>query len=235
MARKKTVNLYFDTEQEEAVVNYLNSDSVEEKEKIYNQYLQKPFIKMVESIIKRYKMMRPDIEINDLRDDVLSYLLTKLDKFKPDLNKKAYSYYGTVSRNYLKQELLKYSKNLSRYIEYDSMYEDDEKYGYDLDIEEKIETYDFIPMIINKIQDEIEENEDLRDEDKKVGYALIELLTNWETFIDSENNTNVLNRNKALYFIREYTLLDVKDVRIAMKKFKAMYSLFKKEHEDYLQ
>ena len=54
--RKRTSNLYFGPEQETAVVNFLNSSDDDEKNKIFNTYLRAPLNKMIESIIRRYKL-----------------------------------------------------------------------------------------------------------------------------------------------------------------------------------
>ena len=54
--RKRTTNLYFGTEQEEAVLNYLKSEDDLERNAIYNQWLREPLDKMIESIIRRYKL-----------------------------------------------------------------------------------------------------------------------------------------------------------------------------------
>jgi hypothetical protein len=44
MPRKRTQKMYFGDSQEEAVVRYLKSDSEEEKNKIFNEYLREPLL-----------------------------------------------------------------------------------------------------------------------------------------------------------------------------------------------
>ena len=53
MPRKKTQKIYFGEDQEKAVVRYLSSESEDERNKIFNEYLREPLIIMVESIIRR--------------------------------------------------------------------------------------------------------------------------------------------------------------------------------------
>ncbi len=69
--------------------NYITAESKEEKETIYNEYLRLPLDKMIESIIRRYKLYRKDMNYTDLHNDTHSFLMTKVDKFKPAKNKKA--------------------------------------------------------------------------------------------------------------------------------------------------
>ena len=52
MARKKKDRTYYGVDQEMAVIMFLDATSVEEREKIYRQYLQEPINKMIESIKK---------------------------------------------------------------------------------------------------------------------------------------------------------------------------------------
>src|ERR1700753_1070586 len=86
---------YFGHEEELAVLEYLYGDP-EKKNEVYRTKLKYPFEKMVESIIKKYRLYRDDISIEDLAVDTLSFLITKFDKFNPNNNTKAYSYYGTI-------------------------------------------------------------------------------------------------------------------------------------------
>jgi predicted SprT family Zn-dependent metalloprotease len=114
--KKVKKNNYFDVREENAVIEYINSDSMEEKTKIYNNFLKEPLDKMIESIIRRYKLYRKDMVYEDVHSDTHSFLMTKVDKFKPDKNKKAYSYFGTICKNYLMGQIQKDQKDTNRKI-----------------------------------------------------------------------------------------------------------------------
>jgi len=94
--RKAVKENYFDVREETAVRNFLIAESSYEKNKIYNEFLRAPLDKMISSIIRRYKLYRKDMDFNEIHMDTHSFLMTKVDKFKPDRNKKAYSYFGTI-------------------------------------------------------------------------------------------------------------------------------------------
>ena len=68
---------YFDVREEEAVKKYITAETREEKEEIYNKFLKEPLDKMIESIIRRYKLYRKDMEYNDVHSDTHSFLMTK--------------------------------------------------------------------------------------------------------------------------------------------------------------
>lgn len=107
MSKKKNPRNYYSDEQEEAVIAYLNSTNPIERDMLYRTYLQDAFDKMIESIIRTYKLYRKSYEFADLHADALSFLITKFDKFNPETGKKSYSYFGTIIKNYLYSEMMK--------------------------------------------------------------------------------------------------------------------------------
>ena len=56
--RKPTTNNYFAEREERAVRLFLTASTFTEKNKIYDEYLRAPLDKMIESIIRRYKLYR---------------------------------------------------------------------------------------------------------------------------------------------------------------------------------
>ncbi len=229
MPKKSKPTLYFDTEEELAVLEYLYGDP-EKRDKVFNEMLYKPLNKMVESIIKRYRLHREDVSIEDLIHDTLSFLLMKFSKYDPEEGKKAYSYYGTVCKNHLISQLQKYAKEKKRNVSYEDIssdLEEDDKMSYEMEIEKKVEVIDFIPMVSQSIKDEIKNNHKLKPNDIKVGVSIIEILDNWESMIDVDDKSNILARNKILYAIRESTFLTAKEVRNSLKKYKIIYEVLK--------
>jgi len=230
MAKKtKSTTFYFDEREELAVLDFLYGDP-DNRNKVFNEVLNKPLNTMVESIIKRYRLQREDISIEDLIKDTLSFILIKFAKYDPEEGKKAYSYYGTICRNYLISQINKYYKDKNRNISYEDIssdLEENNNYAYELEVEKKTEIIDFIPMVSQSIKDEIEKNHKLKPNDIKVGVSIIEILDNWEKMIDVDDKSNILARNKILYAIRESTFLTAKEVRNSLKKYKIIYTILK--------
>jgi len=134
--RKAKQKNYFDIQEETAVVEYLTAETFEEKNKIYNEFLKHPLDKMISSIIRRYKLYRKDIDFNEIHTDTHSFLLTKIDKFKPSKEKKAYSYFGTICKNYLMGQIQKDQKEINRKVSYEDIssdLENDESLSYNID------------------------------------------------------------------------------------------------------
>lgn len=221
--------MYFGERQEQAVLDYLSCPDPLKKDKIFKTELKKPLDKMIESIIRRYKLYVKNYTFEDLHSDTFSFLMTKMDKFDPHANKKAYSYFGTIIKNYLLGKILKQDKEMKQNLSYEDMYmsiEENEKYSYSIDKPEG--SYEeFIIEITSKVEEKIR-NSSLNENELKVAYALVDLLNNWETlFSDEVGNSDKFNKNRVLSHIRDYTLLSTKDIRISMKKFKEIYGNLK--------
>lgn len=223
MPRKRTQKVYFGEDQEKAVVKYLESSDEAERNKIFNEYLREPLVIMVESIIRRYKLYRKDFEFEDLHTDTMSFLITKINKFDHTKNHKAYSYFGTICKNYLMGAIQKDTKETNRSVSYEDISEDIESR---VDFSYTIDDYhiDYTEVIVNlttKLEDFVE-NEDLTDNEKKLGYALLEIFSNFE-MIFQIGDGNKFNKNLILLSLREMTSLSTKEIRISLKKFKNLY------------
>jgi hypothetical protein len=119
--KKKIADNYFDVREEIGVKLFLSAETISDKNEIYNEYLRAPLDKMIESIIRRYKLYRKDMDFREIHNDTHSFLITKVDKFKPDRNKKAYSYFGTICKNYLMGQIIKDQKETNRKISYEDI------------------------------------------------------------------------------------------------------------------
>jgi hypothetical protein len=221
--RKAVKENYFDVREEEAVRKFLIAESSYEKNKIYNQFLRLPLDKMISSIIRRYKLYRKDMNFEEIHTDTHSFLMTKVDKFKPDKNKKAYSYFGTICKNYLMGQIIKDQKETNRKISYEdisSSLEERPDMSYRID-DDIIETDYVINKYLEELKDYIE-TEQLNDNEKKLGYALIDLFDNYESIFSGADN-NKFNKNVILLSLREMTNLSTKEIRSSIKRFKKLY------------
>ena len=223
--RKATTTNYFDIREEDAVKAFLLEDDYEKRNKIYNEFLKDPLDKMISSIIRRYKLYRKDMDFREIHVDTHSFLITKVDKFQPAKNKKAYSYFGTICKNYLMGQIIKDQKDMNRKVSYEDIslsleQRPDMIYTIDsdqLDMEVVIKKY------LNDLREFIN-SESLSDNEVKLGYALIDLFENYESIFSSTDN-NKFNKNIILLSLREMTNLSTKEIRNSMKKFKKLYTV----------
>lgn len=221
---------YFGEREEAAVLEYLKTKDASEKNKIYDLILRPAFEKMAESIIRRYKLYIPDEDFLDTYHDTLSFLITKMDKYDPQSGKKAYSYYGTICRNYVTGRIQNYMKTIKRNPSYDETpdeYSNSIRYSdaTDAGSDVAIETIGKLTERINEMIQHPQEN-DIKPNEVKLGKALIGLLNNWE-YVLTTDASNKLNKNAILLHLRETTGLDTKGIRDNMKKFKKEFLMIK--------
>lgn len=236
MTKQKKNRNYYGEDQERAVVMFLESTSVEEREKIYREFLQEPINTMIESIIRTYKLYRQSYEFNDLHADTLSFLMTKFDKFKPEKGKRSFSYFGTICKNYLFGEMVKeYKKNISLVdidqSEGEVLKRDELLYRID---DEDLDLNIFIESLATSIRKDLEDD-NLNENEFKVGHALAKILEEWRKLFSQVNdgkNSTKFNKNLILLYIRNMTGLNTKEIRNSMKRFKSLYKVFK---DDYLE
>jgi hypothetical protein len=221
--RKPKQTNYFDVREELAVVNFLSATSFEEKNKIYNEFLRKPLDKMISSIIRRYKLYRKDMDFYEIHIDTHSFLMTKIDKFKPSKEKKAYSYFGTICKNYLMGQIIKDQKDINRKISYEDISSDLEnrtEFSYNIDAD-NLDSEKIIKNFLVEI-DLLLSDKNLSENEVKLGQALYDIFENYEQiFIGTSNNK--FNKNIILLSLREMTNLNTKEIRSSMKKYKVIY------------
>lgn len=223
--------MYFGEREEQAVLDFSASDSQQERSRIFRDSLNKPLQIMISSIIRRYPVNLGDYSIEDLEIDTLSHVVQQMGKFDPDKltstgqRPKAYSYLGTIARNYLKTHSTKSSRKTNQHIDFDVVSSNVEKmdgYNYEMDDQTSANSEQFYAYFFNTLISVVEErlsfNENLRQKDHLVGDAIIELLNHWHLLFEQDINegvqlTNNYVKNKILYFLREQTGLDNKDIR----------------------
>jgi hypothetical protein len=214
---------YFDVREEMAVRMFLTATTYDEKNKIYNEYLRYPLDKMISSIIRRYKLYRKDMDFLEIHTDTHSFLMTKVDKFVPSKEKKAYSYFGTICKNYLMGQILKDQKEFNRKISYEdisSSLENSMDMIYYMDTEPEKDS-NIIPKLTSLIK-EILDSEELNENEYKLGLALNDIFENYENIFPATDN-NKFNKNIILLSLREITNMSTKEIRASMKKYKKIY------------
>lgn len=223
MPRKRTQKIYFGEDQEKAVVSYLESTDEAERNKIFNEYLREPLIIMIESIIRRYKLYRKDLEFQEIHDDTMSFLITKINKFDHTKNHKAYSYFGTICKNYLMGAIQKDTKETNRSVSYDDISSDiEERADLTYTIDEHVIDYKDVIIKLTISLEEFIESQELTENEQKLGYALIEIFGNFDK-IFQVGDGNKFNKNLILLSLREMTSLSTKEIRISLKKYKKLY------------
>ena len=228
MARKKkeTEN-YFGDFQEDMFLKFVESKDERERSEIFKKYLETPFTTMIESIIRRYSLFVPNEEFSDTLNDTMSNLLTKVSNFSKGKGCKAYSYCGTICKNYLiwRRSMAMKEQNLN--IPYEDAYNDlynDDRFMANITETKTQELNNLIASSSNKVSEMVENPEkySLNEKELKVGKALVYLIDNWETMF-FEMGSNKFNKSSVIYYLKEMTGYSTTEIRNSMKKFKDAY------------
>ena len=164
------------------------------------------------------------MEFDEIHTDTMSFLITKISKFDHTKNTKAYSYFGTICKNYLMGAIQKDTKETNRQISYDDISSDIEEGRPDLIVTIDDDVIDYRDVII-KLTIELEEfmeKQNLNENETKLGYALLEIFSNFDK-IFQVGDGNKFNKNLILLSLREMTSLSTKEIRISLKRYKKLY------------
>ena len=194
--KKKTKHYYFNIGTEKAIIRYNKTDDARLKNKIYSEHIAYPFDKLAENIIHTFKFYYFDVPSDQVKHEVVSFLVMNMHKFQEGKGK-AFSYFSIVAKNYL---ILHNNKNYKNYKIHDKM--DVLDYGSNIRASQDLrEVASFNREYVDQMLDYWEENLPnifRRQKDILVADAVLEMFRRRE---------NVENFNKkALYIlIREMT------------------------------
>ena len=223
--RKKTKKQYFTEDTDLAIKEYLNSSDQAKRDSIFKHYLHYPFYKLAENLIHTFKFYYTEVDnLEDLKHEVICFLLEKLDYFKPEKGTKAFSYFSIVGKNYL---ILYNNNNYKKKKITAPVLAADEDEGVIHELgrdDRKKELKDFIDYFTLYIDKHIF-TLFKKDNDRKVCDAINILFKRRE-------NLEIFNK-KALYiYIREMTSVDTP---VITKVTKILKKLYKKLHQEYIK
>tara|TARA_B100000131_G_C17901441_1_gene526597 strand:- start:29 stop:757 length:729 start_codon:yes stop_codon:yes gene_type:complete len=211
--KRKKKNYYFHEGTEKAIIRYNNSDNPILKNKIYNEHIRSAFDKLAENIIHTFKFYYFDVGSEEVKNEVVSFLVLNMHKFKEGKGK-AFSYFSIVAKNYL---ILNNNKNYKMgkihqqmdVLDYKRNVQNENK------MESKAETAELFINELHRFWDKNLTNVFRRDKDIRVADSVLHI------FRIKENIENF--NKKALYIlIREMTGSNTQHItRIinVMKKF----------------
>ena len=214
--RKRTKKQYFTSDTDAAIKEYLASSNQDERNHIFKTRIWYAFYKLAENLIHTFKFYYTEVDdLEDLKHEVICFLLEKLDYFKPEKGTKAFSYFSIVGKNYL----ILYNNNnyKKKKATADVMAADEDEgvlhqLGRD---ERKKDIKDFIDYLTEYI-DKHMFTMFKKEHDRKVCDAINILFKRRE-------NLEIFNK-KALYiYIREMTEVETPVITKVTKKLKTLY------------
>jgi hypothetical protein len=186
--------MYFDQDVQDAIVEYNKEVNSLIRNKIYQEKIEYAFDKLCENIINTFKFSYFDAHFNDVKQEVLSFLVLNMHKYDASKGFKAFSYFSVVAKNYL---IFHNNNNYKQYKLRDNIDSRIVKSKSVEGIDSLTKNADLLSEIIVYFENEIE-NIFKKDEDKLIAYAILNIIDN----IDEIENFN----KKAIYILlREMT------------------------------
>jgi hypothetical protein len=224
--KPKEPRIYFTQDTEDAIIEYLATEDIALRNKIYNERIKYGFYKLAENIIHTFKFYYTDTDtIEELKHEVITFLLEKLHLYNPAKGK-AFSYFGTIAKRYLIVYNENNYKKLQEKADIDES-DDDQMmlYEHDSNIERAFDEVVFIDQYIKYIDTHLFKLFP-KKQDAQTADAIIELFRKRESL-------EIFNK-KALYiYIREITDVSTPQVTKIIKKLKIIYAkLYNKYYND---
>lgn len=179
----------------------------------------------MENIIHTFKFYYTEVDnIEDLKYEVISFLLQKLDLYNPTKGK-AYSYFGTIAKRYL---IIYNQKNYKKFLsktEIKNESEEEETQSFMMDEQEpELDKLDVLEMFIKHVDDNLLDMFSKEDE-LKVADAVLEIFKKRE-------NIDIFNKRAVFIYVREMTDAESNTITKVIKRLKTIY---KDILNDYLE
>lgn len=215
--KPKTKNNYFTIETEEAILEYRNTPSQAKRNKIYNERIHYGFYKLVENIIHTFKFYYTEVDnIEDLKYEVISFLLQKLDLYDQSKGK-AYSYFGTIAKRYLIIYNQKNYKKLVSKADIGDQSDDDSLVNSIIvkEPEPELDKLDIVELFIKHVDDNLLDLFE-KIEEMKVADAILEIFKKRE-------NIDIFNKKAVFIYVKEMTDCQSNTITKVIKKLKVIY------------
>ena len=210
IVKKKKRKVYFGQEVQNAVVEYNSSTNNEERNIIYQTRIHAAFDKLAENIINTFKFTYFDYGFEDIKHEVVAFMVMNMHKYDHTKGSKAFSYFSVVAKNYL---ILHNNNNYKKLKSHDKMEA--------LDRQNKSSGFsesDYVTLTDEIVEyfDQNLNNIFKKDRDLRIGYAIIDLMKQK----DEIENFN----KKALYIlIREMTDVETAHITSVVNVLKKHY------------
>ena len=203
-SKKSRKNYYFTSIHEEAIIEYVKTDSPRRKTELYVDFIQPAFNEMVDKIVFTYKF----------------WLITILDKYDSSKGTKAFSYFSVITKNWFIHKVKQQQKRQRREINYSSIpkhYEEQFLSTNESYLSKRVER-EFWTSFHREMQSW--DVNLMKENDLKV-YKAINIL------FESKEDIDIFNKKAIYLYLREITGLNTKQIVNSLKKFRKRYHNFK--------
>lgn len=211
---------YFEEREEQAVKDYLFSNlSTIEKNELFKTIINPCLLKLVDGIMTMPKFQKIlGISREQLKEDAYFHLIFQMGKYNPEKigksgeKAKAYSYYGTVVKNYILQIKI---TNDSSVANHGGVLDVDTLEGHIPDNRRGPNDFEEIRAVLIEQLEKAIDDKHLNKNDLIVGNTLKYMVANW-------HKLEFRSKNEFIRLLCHYTQLNPPVVARSLKKYKLL-------------
>ncbi len=221
MPRKAKKRLYFGPEVQDAIIRYNALDQQTQQVKrnrIYQNEIHTAFDKLSENIINTFKFTYFDYGFEDVKAEVVAFMVMNMHKYDHTKGSKAFSYFSVVAKNYLILHNNNNYKKLKLHKSVDVL----QTMSSTRDAEIAEDLFQLTNELVEYFEDNIL-NIFSRKKDINIAYAILELFKKRD---EIEN----FNKKSLYILIREMTDVNTIHITSVVNTLKKHYQKLSKEY-----
>ena len=223
----KTLNLYFNSETQKAIIAFQNCSDRKERERLYVVEIAPAFCKLVENLINIHKFVGHFDTYEELKNDCVNFLFETIHKFDAERGTNAFSYFNVVAKNWL---IIKTKQKIQRTKKVLSIDDHASMTCHEREIIEEnnvLPPQDILMEAAQGSQETLGVLYEIREKVKTENELLC--INSIITIFENIDEVDLLNKNAILLYMRELSGFSPKQMTTAMHAIKKYYKKVKFE------
>lgn len=216
--------MYFNMGTQDAIVEHQKCTNKVEKDAIYLTKIMPAFITLVENLmnVHKFNVAGADISVEEIKNDCVTFLYESIHKYDVTRGSAAFSYFNVVAKNWL---IIKTKQKATKTKRFVSVDEQDDMSMQDLaaidnyQSSERLENttpHGFIKeKIILMMKDFLKTNSS-NDNEELCAKTIIHIF-------ESIEDLDLLNKNAVMYYMRELSGLNSKQLVVSLQAIRKKY------------
>ncbi len=212
---------YFGPEVDEAIATFLKETNHVKRSKIFEAKIMPAFMKLAQYHYNKIPVLRNP----EIMEDCAVFLYEQLHKFNPEISKRGFPYFNMIAKHFFIQKLKTEKKELLNdqelIVSLDSNLMENDALSPE-DLEDGIESREFLKLFKEKLPQW--KDRFSKKTEKDIVDALIVLL-------DNSENIELFNKKAILFYLKEISGLNSKQVITNLNKIKKKFISFKNKYD----
>lgn len=226
--KKNEQNFYFTREIQDAIVEYVETDSKDIKNKLYKDSIGKTLKELIDNVVQVYNLGNlPNISF--LKEECLLYLISVLSKFDKNKGSKAFTYFTVVTKHWFFFQFRKNKKQSYQEIEINEFFKSAGSDTATNNTEDLI-THNEYEAVRESHEFKILFLKEIEKWKKEYNTEKINSLINAISYVfENYNDLDFLSKKGIFVYLREISGLETKEISSIIKKLTPLLKSFQKK------